>query len=115
MDHCSQYDHRPDDCQGMNAARLDTKNAKMPRASSALMNATAEAVYCTMREFWDETSALGGPREKRVEILPWAKLDTEHRLRWINAAKEAYCIIALAGGAKRIECAEIEPGSKDDH
>lgn len=87
----------------------------MPRPTRKLMEAAAEALYCTMREYWDETSALGGSRELRTELLTWDKLDADHRLRWINAAKEAYFVIALAGGARRVAVHAIEPGSKDDH
>ncbi len=87
----------------------------MPAPTDTLLVAAAEAIYTNMRTFWDETSALGGPRKSRTSLLTWDQLDEEHHLRWIEAAKEAYCVFAVAGGAKRVDCGRIEPGSpKDD-
>ena len=88
----------------------------MPKPTETLMHGAAQAIYDQLRDFWDQTNALGTDRKKeKTPLLRWEQLDAEHQERWINAAKAAYAVIALAGGAKQIPVEIIRPGSKSDH
>lgn len=87
----------------------------MPTPTTHLMEGAAKAIYEQLREFWDETGALGGPRKQRTPLLKWNELDEDHHQRWINAAKSAYGIFAVAGGAQRVRVQDIVPDSQADH
>ena len=85
------------------AYRIDVRGAKMPPPTLELVVAMAQVAYDSLREFWGETMALGkGPDGKAVKLLPWVDLPEETRLRWINAQKQAYGVVAIAGGARKV-------------
>ena len=101
----------------MNTSRVNHLRARFPEPTDKLLEEAGRAIYEEMCEFWTATSALGKAKKGQppIKLIGWDLLDEEHHLRWINAAKSAYGVFAVAGGARKEQLREIQPGSDEDH